>query len=248
MHSALLIIQKYSGFSGPEKRRSSASTLPNYCRNKDAYSGVAKDLQKLTVAEYQKCWTKERTSNCHTSWRTAWAWIWGCSSVLLWLCRAVCQDGHVTSGDTWVHHSTILEGAMKVQADNELVEEGSQNSDAAWSWWLLETQLTRPQINPETVSPWEKEWSSGRCTILSLHFLIFMHGPWIYLYSLTILPPLLKIPPDSQRQKTGTAFWSSWFVSTACTGSQRWKEERKDCEQPRNVPRCMLLAGQAIAF
>ena len=49
--SPSLIIQEHSGFSGPEKRRSSASTLPNYCRNKDAYLGVAKDLQKLIIAE-----------------------------------------------------------------------------------------------------------------------------------------------------------------------------------------------------
>ena len=77
----------------------------------------------------------------------------------------------------WAHHSTILEGAVKVQADNELVEMGSQNSDAAESWWLLETQLIRPHMNPETVSPWEKEWSSGRCAVLSLHFFLFIHGP-----------------------------------------------------------------------
>lgn len=37
---------------------------------------------------------------------------------------------------------------------------GSQNSDAAENWWLLETQLIQPQMNPEMVSPWEKEWSS----------------------------------------------------------------------------------------
>lgn len=49
--SLSLIIQEHSGVSGPERRRSSASTLPNYCRNKDAYLGVAKDLQKLTIAE-----------------------------------------------------------------------------------------------------------------------------------------------------------------------------------------------------
>lgn len=49
--SPSLIIQEHSGFSGPEKRRSSASTLPNYCRNKDVYLGVAKAFLKLTIAE-----------------------------------------------------------------------------------------------------------------------------------------------------------------------------------------------------
>lgn len=39
------------------------------------------------------------------------------------------------------HQSTTLEGAVKEQADSELVEMGSQNSDAEESWWLLESQL-----------------------------------------------------------------------------------------------------------
>ena len=45
------IIQGNSGFSGPEKRRSSASTLPNHYRNKDTCLGVARGLQELTIAE-----------------------------------------------------------------------------------------------------------------------------------------------------------------------------------------------------
>lgn len=97
---------------------------------------------------------------------------------------------------------------MKVQADNELVEMGSQNSDAVESRWLLETQLLQRQMNPETVSPWEKEWSSGRCTLLSLHFfpLYLFMGPESTFILLLFFPPLLKTLPDPQRQKTGTAF------------------------------------------
>lgn len=49
--STSLIIQECAGFSGPEERRSSVSTRPNYFRSEDAYLGVAKDLQKLTIAE-----------------------------------------------------------------------------------------------------------------------------------------------------------------------------------------------------
>lgn len=51
--SPSLIIQGHSGFSGPEKKRGSATTLLNYRRNKDVYVGVAKDLQKFAVAENQ---------------------------------------------------------------------------------------------------------------------------------------------------------------------------------------------------
>jgi len=97
-----------------------------------------------------------------------------CPVVVVQSCMPGCachSRGH------WAHHSTILDGAMKVPADNGLVEMGLQNSDAAESWWLLETQLIQPQMNPEMVSPWEKEWSPGRCTVLSLHFLLFIHGP-----------------------------------------------------------------------
>lgn len=45
------------------------STRPNYFRSEDAYLGVAKDLQKLTIAESIKNAGQRRVCNCHTSWR-----------------------------------------------------------------------------------------------------------------------------------------------------------------------------------
>lgn len=220
------------------------STRPDDFRSEDAFLDVAKDLQKLTISESIKNAGQRRELATVTPAGEQNKWIWGCSSVLLWLCRAVCQDGHITAGDT---------------RDITALFCGRSHESANWQWacrdavesfWLLETQLLRPQLNPETVSPWEKERSSSRYTILSWLFF----SPYLFTGSestfilLLFFPPLLRTLPDPQRQKTGTAFWSSWFISTACTGSQWRKEERKDCKQPRNVPRCMLLAGQAIAF
>lgn len=120
-----------------------------------------------------------------------------------------CMPGRACHGrGHQAHHSTVLEEAVTVQADNELVEMGSQNSDAVENGWLLETQLLRPQMHPETISPWEEEWSSGRCTLLSLQFfsLYLFMGPESTFIYLLFFPLLLKTLPDLQRQKTGTAF------------------------------------------
>lgn len=162
-----------------------------------------------------------------------------------------CMPGRACHGrGHQAHHSTVLEEAVTVQADNELVEMGSQNSDAVENGWLLETQLLRPQMHPETISPWEEEWSSGRCTLLSLHFFLFTYS-WalnLLLFTYSSFPYFSKHCQTYKDRKQELPFEVGWFISTACTGSQRWKEDRKDCKQPRNVPRCMLLAGQAIAF
>lgn len=82
------------------------STRPNYFRSEDAYLGVTKDLQKLTVAESIKNAGQRRDLATVTPAGEQNKGIWGCSSVPLWLCRAVCQGGRVTAGDTG--HITAL--------------------------------------------------------------------------------------------------------------------------------------------
>lgn len=177
--STSLIIQECSGFSSLEERRSSMSTQTNYFRSEDAYLGVAKYLQKLTISESIKNAGQRRELATVTPAGEQNKWIWGCSYVLLRLCRAVCQDGHVTAGDTGHITAQFWKKPWKCRLTMSLQRWGSQNSDAVESCWLLETQLLRPQINPEMVSPWEKEWSSGRCTLLSLLFfsLYLFMGP-----------------------------------------------------------------------
>lgn len=70
--------------------------------------------------EYRKCWTKERACNCHTSWRaeSGAALLSCCGCAELYARMGMPQQG------TPAHHSTVLEGAVKVQSDNELAEMG----------------------------------------------------------------------------------------------------------------------------
>lgn len=126
------------------------------------------------------------------------------------------------------HHSTVLEGAMKAQADNELVEMGSQNSHAAENWWLLETQLIQPQMNPEMVSPWEKEWSSGRCTVLSLHYflLFFFVGPESTFLLLLLLPPSQNVA-----RLIRTESRNCLLKQLVCFSSMYWQTEAEGKEK-----------------
>lgn len=91
----------------------------------------------------------------------------------------VCQDGHVTAGDAGHITALFCKEPQKCSLTMSLQRWGSQNSDAVQSCWILETQLLQPQMNPEMVSPWENEWNSGRCTLLSLlvfYSSLFIHG------------------------------------------------------------------------
>lgn len=193
-----------------------------------------------------KCWTKERTSNRHTSWRTA-----GAVNLALLFCPVVvvqsCMPGWAChSRGHWAHHSTILKEPWKCRPTMSLWRRGHKNQMLRRADGSLKLNLSDLIWIQKWYHPGRK--NGAQVGVLFYHYIffsLFMGSESTFSYYSS---PFLKTLPDSQRQKTGTAFWSSWFVSTACTGSQRRKEERKDCEQPRNVPRCMLLAGQAIAF
>lgn len=144
------------------------------------------------------------------------------------------------------HHNTVLEGAVKVQADNELAEMGSQNSDAVESCWLLETQLLRPQMNPEMVSPWEKEWRSGRCTLLSLYFFLFIYS-WalkLPLFSYYSFPHFSKHCQTHKDRKRELPFEVAGLFQQHALAVRGGKKREKTVSNPEMFPDACFWQGK----
>lgn len=97
------------------------STLPSCCSNKDAWRGIAKDLQELTVAQTVKNAGQSRGLASVPPAEEQRKCESGAALLACCGCAELCaRTGH------WGHHSSVLRGAMEAQPDRELVETNTQ--------------------------------------------------------------------------------------------------------------------------
>lgn len=153
--------------------------------------------------------------------------IWGCS-----LSRCGCRELYAGAGmsqqgasSTSQHHSGR---SCKGAGWHCACGNGSHRIQVPKNWCLPESR--RYLTSDESWNGIPR--STNGIQVGVLFYFYFPPAPPLYSWALN-LPSLLflsSIPQDCQTHKdiTGTAFWSSWFVSTVATGSQRQKEERKD--------------------
>lgn len=164
-------------------------------------------------------------------------------AALLSCCGCVCQDGHVTAGDNG--HITAPFWRSRESADWQWARGDGVTKFRCCgeSWQLLETQLIRPRMNPEMVSPREKEWSSGRCTVLSLHF-FSLYSLALNLPSLTIPPPFSKHCQTHKDRKQKLPFEVAGLFQQHALAVRGRKKREKTVSNPEMFPDACFWQGR----